>query len=1338
MVLRPRKAILATAFALLPSLALATPASAIPNAPTPGQQAPAPGSQPTSPPAPSKVLDPDASLPKDWRSSDDRAVTLSGDSSGLHVLAADSGQAYQWRTVATLSEPGFSTDLWIGNSCVTGSGQRAVVVYAPRQFVNKPELMQRGGFAAVVDLKSGAVNKFSETVSLAYFDPGCGTDETAVLTQNGDTDLGETRLLTVDAAAGKVVRTVKVDGQVTSAVPTRDGLVGALAAKLSRIDDAGRASELATTSGAASAVHPDADGGIAFVDHEGESAAVKRLADGHVATLAEGKSGEVGLQSGTAGKLFVTGRPEKVAALPNTVQALSVPVAAEVSTKGAIAVDEAVSGAVRGLAANPLQAAPQDGDADGKARVQVQAEVPATGKKLTFSVAPDKNNAAPGAPVSPALGAAPATPTGAQPRALAQPRANAENGNDTVDQDRTCSVPRNDPTQQAYQPTPNQVEWAVDMAVRGQLTAKWVRQGGWRAQDGLGTVDPQAMFPLPTLTGAPSAHIPPQVLLGILAQESNLWQAEGGALPGQTGNPLTGGFYGHPTKIDPNRPQDVWQINWDKVDCGYGIGQQTDGMHGPTGLRTGDVVWPYDKQKAVALDYTSNIAAAAKTLTEKWNELHDPGLPNPMKINDDDPSAIENWFTAAWAYNSGLNKYNPAAPLTQWGLGYLNNPVNPIYQPDRLPFLDHNHYADAAHPQYWPYQEKVLGWAAWPIDTGRSYDANGNLDKGNTAGYSQAWWTQETDRTAIKPGFETFCNILNNCDVKNPPRCEIDHLGPSCDPPYWFHSSATWKTCKGDCGHEYMTYKTLRMELGNGNTGAPDCAAPPAGALVVDSVSGQAPPMRDGCSRTWNNAGTLSFRFDADQANHYEAKADLHQVGGGYGAHFWYAHTRSAANSVTSVSNELMVPPDAHGTMAITGTWKLNQRSNGWTRVFVHLPDTGSETQQAIYTVHIGNGQTQNRILNVVSNSNHWVSLGVFEFTDGNDFQGVELSNYTPDGDAVEDVAWDAAAFQPLAAKPKDFVVQMGDSYSSGEGAQPYIYGTDMGPYADQQKQTSPGRSWNACRRSQNSWIRQTAIPSRPATIGSMADTFDTSLDYHSTACSGAVTSQMDTTGSTDKDGNPVWGMIGQHHEVPQLSSGFLDTNTTLVTLTAGGNDSGFADTVQGCVMLSCPSDASVKGQIDKTMGWLKGLLQHIHDKAPNAKIVLLGYPELFEVGDMTVGCSVMLGDSAIKVNGWADYMRDDQKKLAAELQSADNPVPVTFYSPMTEFYHHGVCSKTGAAINDFVAAPSTKPGGDFSCPASPNPMNWVCASMESYHPNNTGTKLYASALASALISTRY
>lgn len=229
------------------------------------------------------------------------------------------------------------------------------------------------------------------------------------------------------------------------------------------------------------------------------------------------------------------------------------------------------------------------------------------------------------------------------------------------------------------------------------------------------------------------------------------------------------------------------------------------------------------------------------------------------------------------------------------------------------------------------------------------------------------------------------------------------------------------------------------------------------------------PTMTDGCSKAaWSNKGSFSFgAFDADAQNHYEAKGDLHQIGGGFGDHFWYAHTRNTATgSDNSNEYDLSTTPDVHGTMAITGTWKLSQPIDGWTRVMVHLPDTGSQTQDAVYTVDPGAGASQNRILNVHVKDNTWVSLGVFNFSSASGTQSVSLSNYAPDGTADEDVAWDAVAFQPLPAKPKDIVVQLGDSYSSGTGAGSYDYGTTSGPYASISSQTSPGHNWNACLRS--------------------------------------------------------------------------------------------------------------------------------------------------------------------------------------------------------------------------------------------------------------------------------
>src|SRR5215218_9740676 len=127
----------------------------------------------------------DQVLPAGWRSSADLAWTTSGDSSGFHLLVAESRTGYAWRTAATLAEPGLESDQWIGNVCLTGSGRRAVVVYAPRTFTNRAVLFDRGAFAAVVDLATGDVTKLSTQVTIAYFNPGCGTGETAVLTQAG-------------------------------------------------------------------------------------------------------------------------------------------------------------------------------------------------------------------------------------------------------------------------------------------------------------------------------------------------------------------------------------------------------------------------------------------------------------------------------------------------------------------------------------------------------------------------------------------------------------------------------------------------------------------------------------------------------------------------------------------------------------------------------------------------------------------------------------------------------------------------------------------------------------------------------------------------------------------------------------------------------------------------------------------------------------------------------------------------------------------------------------------------------------------------------------------------
>ena len=91
----------------------------------------------------------------------------------------------------------------------------------------------------------------------------------------------------------------------------------------------------------------------------------------------------------------------------------------------------------------------------------------------------------------------------------------------------------------AVQPKARQVEWAVDQAVTG--TAYAARPTNWMNL-GMPAYSPLGLFPRVDLTGG--GRVPAQIYLGILAQESNMWQAARFAVPGVTANPLIGNYYG--------------------------------------------------------------------------------------------------------------------------------------------------------------------------------------------------------------------------------------------------------------------------------------------------------------------------------------------------------------------------------------------------------------------------------------------------------------------------------------------------------------------------------------------------------------------------------------------------------------------------------------------------------------------------------------------------------------------------------------------------------------------------------------------------------------------------
>ena len=1263
--------------------------------------------------------EPNKTLGRGWKTSPDRVMTSAADTTGLKILAADERDAYKWRTVTSLAEPGMSADSWIGNACLMDH-DHAAAVYAPRTFVNKPDLMQGGAFTAIVNLTTGAVKKLPFTASLAYFAPSCNpATHTAVFSAFRD---DKTRLVTV-TATGNTVSDATAAGQVTSAVPVEDGLVAALGRRLVHIDPAGANIEtLAPADSTPFDIRPTGSGQVAFLDHNAGTARA-RLWTGHgqAILVASGKLGDLALKQGDSGRVFLTGHPAVNASRSGSgITRLNAPADADISTLGRLAVTPVLMPGMRaGLAhigsagknftkpePQPRTVQPPAGG-DDETPATVKSIATTTGKKitqvLTGTTGPTGRES-----FSPAL----RTPGTTRRAAVADdPRAH-----DPVDTDRWCSIPRNDVKQLALQPTPNQVEWAVDMAVRGQLHSTWIKQGGWRDQIGLGTIDPQGLFPPPTLNGKAGARIPAQVLLGVLAQESNLWQAESGVIPGQMGNPLaaTAGFYGHKGSTS----SEYWTIHWENSDCGYGVGQVTDGMRMKGHEKKDETALSPEKQRAVALDYAVNIAASMYILADKWNELHKSG--QTITVNNDDPSKPENWFAALWNYNLGFNPKSQAGQNHgQWGLGWYNNPANPLYPADRAPFMSKP--TDAAHPERWPYEEKVMGWAAWSIDTGYSYATDGRQDWPGesgyaTAGFRPAWWTSPAERNNVKPPLDAFCTGANDCTTSSPPRCEVDHI-PDCDWHHWWHeSNVTWKRlCDTDCGHENIKYETLRAEPGRGyrlQYGAPVCDTKglPSAALVVHSVPDNTDTWSD-CGGTGTDDGHFQFTFYPDPnatgpgLGQYDAKGDLYQVGGGYDGHFWYAHTRDTSH----------LGGDG-GRMTVKGTWTLGSSLNGWARVFVQLPDTGAHTQQAHYVIKGVAGGDRDRYLNTHYSKNTWAELGVYQFTGT---PQVELSNATDDGTADDDVAYTSVAFQKLPGKPKHMVVAMGDSYSSGEGSGNYS------PESD----TSHGTTrWNACRRSANSWGRKVILPGQSSDIGALADGHSSSVDFQNVTCSGAKTWQL-------TDGNPSsWGLMGNYHEKTQIDSGVLSPNTTLVMLTIGGNDGdNFTNAVKNCYVIGVCDRKDYTGNADQAVTATGDLIGQIQAAAPNAQIVLMGYPRI--VSDQP--CLTADFDT---LNYLADYVRDRQKAKVDELKRSGTKV--AFADPIPAFKGHGICD-SDEWINRIVAGPNGD--GDFhdgdpanQVPCITKPGTNVCLSLESFHPKNAGTTGYAQVMDQELADIGY
>jgi lysophospholipase L1-like esterase len=194
--------------------------------------------------------------------------------------------------------------------------------------------------------------------------------------------------------------------------------------------------------------------------------------------------------------------------------------------------------------------------------------------------------------------------------------------------------------------------------------------------------------------------------------------------------------------------------------------------------------------------------------------------------------------------------------------------------------------------------------------------------------------------------------------------------------------------------------------------------------------------------------------------------------------------------------------------------------------------------------------------------------------------------------------------------------VALGDSYSSGLGA---------GSYG----------SSGSCYRSANAYPQVWASANAPSS-------------YAFVACSGATTTDVINS---------------------QLSA--VNASTSLISITIGGNDVGFASVMETCVL---GSDSDCVNAVDQAEneanttlpGELDTLFRDMRADAPNAAVVVLGYPEFYDLSKSS-SCVGLSTTKRTALNGGADVL-DNQ------IQAAAGRANFTYADVRSAFTGHEIC----------------------------------------------------------------
>jgi lysophospholipase L1-like esterase len=223
-------------------------------------------------------------------------------------------------------------------------------------------------------------------------------------------------------------------------------------------------------------------------------------------------------------------------------------------------------------------------------------------------------------------------------------------------------------------------------------------------------------------------------------------------------------------------------------------------------------------------------------------------------------------------------------------------------------------------------------------------------------------------------------------------------------------------------------------------------------------------------------------------------------------------------------------------------------------------------------------------------------------------------------------VASPAGAATESAPRAGSYVA-LGDSYSAGVGAGPYLDAT--------------------CLRSNNSYA-----PLLAQALRTRAFSFQ--------ACSGATTADVLAN---------------------QLAA--LRHSTTLVTISIGGNDIGFSAGIGACVQGTdeqCAGAVAAAEQVATTVlpARLDSVYAQIRAKAPHAKLLVLGYPHLVE---LTPDCAAVPSLTLAR----RTLLNEAGDVLAGVIAKQARKAGATFVDVRQVFAGHAVCS-ADPWINGLVA----------------------------------------------------